>query len=296
MTLRLDPALPLVWRSPNELQLGASRPVLVLRDPGELESTVLALLARGASPDALRSIVSTLGIPADRLHALLEHLSPALEPAGSTADAAQRDAADPPVVAIDDAEPCLARAVAAALGSIGIRPVLAAHGPDRPVAVVLAAAWVVRPRAHLRWLRRDVAHLPVVHEGAAVRVGPLVVPGRSACLRCVELHRRDLDPAWPAIAAQLATHAAAPLPAAALGVAAAHAAAALDRFLGRGPEAVVGSSLSVPVSGAPPSRSPHPAHPDCGCRAPGGSATVPAPPAPPDRDGPSSAPAAGALG
>ena len=35
--------------------------------------------------------------------------------------------------------------------------------------------------------------------------GPLVIPGRTSCLRCADLHRTDRDPAWPALAVQLAT-------------------------------------------------------------------------------------------
>ncbi|MFI5906705.1 hypothetical protein [Dactylosporangium sp. NPDC051541] len=38
-----------------------------------------------------------------------------------------------------------------------------------------------------------------------VLVGPLVRPNRSPCRGCLELHRQDRDPAWPALAAQLAT-------------------------------------------------------------------------------------------
>ncbi|MEU7870133.1 hypothetical protein [Dactylosporangium sp. NPDC049140] len=38
-----------------------------------------------------------------------------------------------------------------------------------------------------------------------VIVGPLVRPSRSPCRGCLELHRQDRDPAWPALAAQLAT-------------------------------------------------------------------------------------------
>jgi hypothetical protein len=36
-------------------------------------------------------------------------------------------------------------------------------------------------------------------------VGPLVPPAGSPCLNCLDLHRRDCDPAWPALAAQLST-------------------------------------------------------------------------------------------
>jgi hypothetical protein len=46
---------------------------------------------------------------------------------------------------------------------------------------------------------------------AAVRgetgvIGPLVLPGRTSCLRCADLHRRDADPRWPRLAAQLTAH------------------------------------------------------------------------------------------
>ncbi len=53
--------------------------------------------------------------------------------------------------------------------------------------------------------RRKLPHLLIEERDDAILVGPLVIPGRSACIRCQDLHRRDRDPAWPAIAAQLAT-------------------------------------------------------------------------------------------
>jgi hypothetical protein len=34
-------------------------------------------------------------------------------------------------------------------------------------------------------------------------VGPFVVPGRTGCLGCADLHRRDADPSWALLAAQL---------------------------------------------------------------------------------------------
>jgi len=38
-----------------------------------------------------------------------------------------------------------------------------------------------------------------------VLVGPLVRPAASPCRACLDLHRQDRDPAWPVLAAQLAT-------------------------------------------------------------------------------------------
>jgi len=52
-------------------------------------------------------------------------------------------------------------------------------------------------------LNADQAHLVVRSAGEAVVVGPLVVPGRTACLRCTDLSRRDADPAWPVLLDQL---------------------------------------------------------------------------------------------
>ena len=51
-------------------------------------------------------------------------------------------------------------------------------------------------------MRDRVPHL-VVHADEAVGVvGPLVVPGRWACVRCVDLSKAARDPAWPRILAQ----------------------------------------------------------------------------------------------
>lgn len=75
----------------------------------------------------------------------------------------------------------------------------------RPDLVVLAP---VSPAA----LEEDLSAVPpgVPHLLAEVRdtvgvVGPFVLPGSTACLRCLDLARSDLDPGWPALAAQLAS-------------------------------------------------------------------------------------------
>ena len=48
----------------------------------------------------------------------------------------------------------------------------------------------------------DRPHLPIsVHRGH-VGVGPLVIPGKTPCLRCLFLHKCDADPSWPRIVDQ----------------------------------------------------------------------------------------------
>ncbi len=76
-------------------------------------------------------------------------------------------------------------------------------GGRRPAAAVLVSSYVADPLEHQRWLRRDIAHLPIVFGEVAVTIGPLVVPGVTACLACIERQRAADDGAWSAVAAQL---------------------------------------------------------------------------------------------
>ncbi|WP_165977538.1 ThiF family adenylyltransferase [Nonomuraea diastatica] len=74
---------------------------------------------------------------------------------------------------------------------------------DRPDLVVLAPVGpldgvLVNELTELR-----IPHLLVsAFEGHGI-VGPLVLPGESACLHCLDLTRRDHDPAWPIVTARL---------------------------------------------------------------------------------------------
>jgi bacteriocin biosynthesis cyclodehydratase domain-containing protein len=52
-------------------------------------------------------------------------------------------------------------------------------------------------------VRDDVSHLWVAVVPGAVRLGPFVEPGRSACLRCVDAHLGDLDPRRATVLHQL---------------------------------------------------------------------------------------------
>jgi hypothetical protein len=53
-------------------------------------------------------------------------------------------------------------------------------------------------------MRDGIPHLAAAASEAIGMVGPLVLPGRTACLRCLDLTRAERDPAWPLILAQLA--------------------------------------------------------------------------------------------
>lgn len=188
MVLRLDPRLPILWRTPSSVQVGADPAVAVLDEVSEGDARVLAALVAGVSGSGLEMLARTAGVGDGRREELLARLAPAL--LGPTRGA--------PGAAAVLGDSALARAIA---GLLAASDALAA--PDDAGLVVLVGDWVLAPADHLTWLNRDVPHLPVVVSESAVTVGPLVEPGVGPCLNCVQLAHVDADAAWPAVAAQL---------------------------------------------------------------------------------------------
>ena len=114
-------------------------------------------------------------------------------------------------------------------------------------------------------LRVDQPHLPVRSLGDAVWVGPLVLPGRTPCLRCTDLVRTDADPGWPAVLAQLG-RVRLRLPALLGGWAAAVAAAQALAFLGGGRPETTGATLELTATDLRTELRSWPSHAECGCR------------------------------
>jgi hypothetical protein len=84
----------------------------------------------------------------------------------------------------------------------------ASTGVDRghraPQLALIFGPTALDPRTGDPWLRQGVTHLPVVSNGPRAAVGPLVSAGlRGPCLWCLDLHRTDRDPSWPALVAQV---------------------------------------------------------------------------------------------
>jgi bacteriocin biosynthesis cyclodehydratase domain-containing protein len=150
----------------------------------------------------------------------------------------------------------------------GLGVALASALPERGEevdAAVLLGSYAIATGRHGAWLRRDVPHLPVV-VGDRITVGPLVVPGETACLHCVGLARRDADPAWPAIATQLHGRPAPALTRTAIAEAAAFVARHLDA---EGAEP--GTSWELDPRDGAVSVARWGRHPECSCAAPPGS-------------------------
>ncbi|KOX34955.1 MULTISPECIES: TOMM precursor leader peptide-binding protein [unclassified Streptomyces] len=96
-------------------------------------------------------------------------------------------------------------------------------------------AYVPDPLPAERWVSTGVPHLYAGVVEATGVVGPLVLPGGTACARCLQEERTDRDPVRPRLLAQWRSGAPHPLPAcdlglatAVAGLAAAHALAFLD--------------------------------------------------------------------
>ncbi len=198
MTLRLDPRLPLVWRSPFDMQVGVDPAVVRIDDVTVAQQKMLAALAVGTSASGLAMIA---GGPAPEAATtrddLLDIVSSALEPT-------QRPRLG--TVAISGSS-TLAGAIAEVLAGHGVDVLIAVDAADltesAPDLAIVVGHFVLAPQLHAVWLRRDIPHLPVVVSDSAAVVGPVVRPGAGPCLLCLELHHRDADTAWPAIASQL---------------------------------------------------------------------------------------------
>jgi bacteriocin biosynthesis cyclodehydratase domain-containing protein len=161
----------------------------------------------------------------------------------------------------------------------------AAPGPREragPGAAAGTAVTVIAPRDGLlayapeveaarRMVAAGVPHLYTgVLEGTGV-VGPLVVPGRTACGECLGLRLADRDPAWPRMLAQLRSGrqpavAACDVAQAAVvaGLAAGHLLAYVD---GRRPPSV-GGRVELSLAQLSQRSWPLPADSRCGCGAP----------------------------
>lgn len=242
-TLRLNPTVPLVTRSPTSLQVGLNpRRAVVIDGLGREDHLLLRMLSAGLTESKLCSSARTLGLPAERARAMARHLyeAGALRRSAPSADSPGR--ANCRAIIIGVGRTGLAIAGGLRSGGIGEvclydpSPVLPSDigpgafssdqaglprehaasallaplrntgrgGIGRQLAVVVCHD-VIDPAQYHDLMSRDVPHLAISLGDGHVSVGPLVEPGATCCLRCIGLHRTDRDPGWPGIVAQLST-------------------------------------------------------------------------------------------
>ena len=216
-TLRDD--IPLLWRRPGRAMLG-DHPVAQDLTPAD------HAWLRGV--DGLRTSAALLESHPRAAELLLwAQAAGALEdaavvpPGVQWAAPADREAARARARAAQDAGIDAGRRDGARIGVVGhgplaqaIRVLLPAAGlplaedVDGAVATLTVLADGAHPRVpRLLEHSAHVLERPHVHaaiRGSRARIGPLVVPGASACLRCSHLHDIDRDAAWPLLAVQWA--------------------------------------------------------------------------------------------
>lgn len=93
-------------------------------------------------------------------------------------------------------EGVVADTVRALTGSAGLR---LCDDPDRADVGVLTGDREPSRDLADAVLRAGVPHLWAYLRDLAGVIGPFVVPGRTACLRCIDAARTEVDPAWPTL-------------------------------------------------------------------------------------------------
>lgn len=189
---RLLPGLHLVRRDADHLQLGVDPPrCVVLRDLPEVRRLVEGLAV--GKPPPRPDVETSLALAAIRDAGLLV-----------PDDAARRRELLRAARVRVDAAPDVTAGVTALLRASGV----VEHAKPGGVEVVLLVTTGEPARDRLDFLiREEVPHLLVRDHGHELVVGPFVVPGATACVRCVDCHHGDGDPRRGLVVEQVATQA-----------------------------------------------------------------------------------------
>jgi bacteriocin biosynthesis cyclodehydratase domain-containing protein len=197
MEIRFDPRLPLVWRDPQTLQFGADRAVVVLDKITSREERIVAAIAAGHGRSGVAAVAQRARCPEKEVASLVVRLRPALAMRPRRAALSIAIAGS---CALADEIAHLLQTAGLTVSTIDAETVEQRAPPTFGVAV---SHQVHDPVVAAAWLRRDIPHLSVVIGDQRTRVGPVIVPGLTACAHCLDLHRSDVDGSWGVIAGQL---------------------------------------------------------------------------------------------
>lgn len=196
--LRLDPSLPVVWRTPWSFQVGVNPAQAIVDHVDARLLPVLTALQTGISEEGYKAIASNEGLTDEAGQEFLDTLSNAL---------LQRKQEKLPGICVT--------------GSTGHSEIFARVWrqlgyplsnvtPAQPESeAFLLANFVLPPRAYHPWLSLDLPHTPVIFADQAIVIGPRVTPGLGPCLACVWDNQAHREPALVALSSQLSTRQAA---------------------------------------------------------------------------------------
>jgi bacteriocin biosynthesis cyclodehydratase domain-containing protein len=292
MVLKLDGRFATVWRDPFSLQIGVDPARVVLREVTTAEERMIAALGSGVSRSGLEMIAGSAGASEQDVSGLLRKVKALLLP-----EQTRQPQARVSIVGSGQTAERIATTLALANVSVSVSATSAEDDSDLGIAI---GHYVLDPDSYGFWLRRDLPHLPVVFGDDSVQLGPVVEPGRSPCLYCLEHYRRDADASWSAIASQLwGRRASSETALVSAEVATRVARLALARLENGRPatRSMTARSFRLAVDTGEVTRRDWMPHPDCGCVAlPGGlSADRPGSDSAPGSDPPTTVSASAAL-
>ena len=194
---RLSPNLPVVWTSATSIQVGIDPPVARVTDIPDTAAPLLYALTKGTPASGLAMLAKVHRVNDEWVNHLVESLGPALiTPPPAQPLRLEAWSTSPAITGLSS----LARVS-------GVEMVVPEAITDNQVptcdTVVLVTDYLVHPRWADQLARDNVSHLSVVFSDQTVTVGPLVAPGQTPCLVCVELHRRDDVVGWLEVSSQL---------------------------------------------------------------------------------------------
>lgn len=138
--------------------------------------------------------------------------------------------------------------------------------PNKAVTIEVAiSSYLTNPAWAKACINRGVPHLPIIKRETEIEVGPLFIPGTTCCLHCQHLAKRDADPEWPRIAAQLACAAPVMVDTALAEYASAFAVREILNYLSGLPLSLTGASWIFNLADPLPQLRQWQPHPQCGC-------------------------------
>ena len=76
---------------------------------------------------------------------------------------------------------------------------------DTVDSVLFLAQQVIDPKRYGPWAARGIPHQTLVFDATGVELSPVLVPGKTACLNCQHLNKRQNQPHWGVVSSQLLT-------------------------------------------------------------------------------------------
>jgi hypothetical protein len=194
---RLPPNLPLVWTSATSIQVGIDPPRARVDDIPDNAAPLLHALSQGTPASGLAMLARVHQISQDWVDHLVTSLGPALN-CPSSSNALRLD-----LWSTSEALSGLAPLATHSGVEVFLPESITDDTAPTGDAVALIADYLVHPRWADQLSRDNVPHVPVVFSDQTITVGPLVTPGHTPCLVCVESRRRDDMVGWLEVSSQL---------------------------------------------------------------------------------------------